>query len=60
MNDKLEEKGYFNSPIRSLYLTKSERHLFIGFESGEMRIICQDSEYLRQRLQSKLMEIGIL
>jgi len=50
----------FSSPVRSMYLTRSERHLLVGLESGEMRILAQDSDYLRQRLQSKLMEIGIL
>lgn len=50
----------FPSPIRSMYLTKNERHLIVGMESGEMRIMAQDSDYLRQRLQRKLMEIGIL
>lgn len=50
----------FASPIRSLYLTKMERHLLVGLESGELRILAQDSDYLRQRLQRKLIEIGIL
>ena len=52
--------GAFSSPIRSLYFTKLERHLLVGLENGEMRILAQDSDYLRQRLQQKLMEIGIL
>ncbi len=50
----------FASPVRSLYLTAHERHLLVGLESGEMRILAQDSDYLRQRLQRKLIEIGIL
>ena len=50
----------FSSPIRSLYLTKKERHLLVGLECGELRILTHDSDYLRQRLQNKLMEIGIL
>jgi hypothetical protein len=50
----------FGSPIRALHLTSSERHLVVGLESGEMRILAQDSDYLRQRLQRKLIEIGIL
>jgi hypothetical protein len=48
------------SPIRSLHLTRLERHLLVGLESGEMRILAQDPNYLRQRLQNKLIEIGIL
>ncbi|KAJ1440274.1 BEACH domain-containing protein [Ochromonadaceae sp. CCMP2298] len=48
------------SPIRALHLTRLERHLLVGLESGEMRILAQDPNYLRQRLQNKLIEIGIL
>lgn len=50
----------FSSPIRSLLLTNQERHLIVGLESGEIRLLAQDSEYLRKRLHKKLMEIGIL
>ena len=50
----------FDSPIRSLYLTPQEMHLIVGDEQGHLRILVQDSDYLRQRLQRKLMEIGIL
>lgn len=50
----------FTSPIRSLHLSKQERLLIVGLESGEMKILAQDSDYLRQRLQTKLVEIGIL
>lgn len=50
----------FDSPIRSLYLTKSERQLIVGLESGEIKVLVQDPEYLRDRLQKKLIEIGIL
>lgn len=49
-----------SSPIRSMYMTKQERHLLVGTDSGEVRIFAQDSEYLRQRLERKLAEIGIL
>ena len=50
----------FNSPIRSLRLTRHERHLIVGLQNGEVRILAQNSDYLRQRLQKKLIEIGIL
>jgi len=50
----------FPSPIRSLALTKDERHLLVGLESGEMRIVVQDSDYLRQRLKRRLVAIGIM
>jgi hypothetical protein len=52
--------GPISSPIRALYFTKHERHLLVGTDSGELRIFAQDSEYLRQRLERKLAEIGIL
>lgn len=50
----------FRTPIRSLNLSKNERHLFVGTDGGELRILAHDSEYLRLRLQRKLAEIGIL
>ncbi len=50
----------FPSPIRSIQLTKQERHLLVGLESGEMRILSHDSDYLRERLHRKLQELGIL
>jgi hypothetical protein len=50
----------FEAPIRSLHLTAQEMHLIVGDELGNLRILVQDSDYLRQRLQRKLMEIGIL
>ena len=48
------------SPIRSLFLSKQERHLIVGTDKGDIRVFAQDSDYLRQRLQRKLEEIGIL
>ena len=59
-DDPNAEKTPFNSPIRSLCLTKQEKHLVVGLENGDVRILAQDSDYLRQRLQRKLIEIGIL
>lgn len=50
----------FPSPIRSLQLTHNERHLLVGLESGELRILSHDSDYLRERLHRKLQELGIL
>ena len=49
-----------SSPIRSLFLSKQERHLIVGTDRGDIRVFAQDSDYLRQRLQRKLEEIGIL
>jgi len=54
-----ENKG-FCATIRSLKLTRSERHLLVGLQNGMLYILAQDSDYLRQRLQKKLVEIGIL
>jgi hypothetical protein len=50
----------FSSPIRSLALTRNERHLLVGLETGEMRILAHDPDYLRERLHRKLQELGIL
>lgn len=38
----------FASPIRSIYLTKQERHLIVGLENGEIRIIAQVKLFLPQ------------
>ena len=59
-SSNLYQLSPFNSPIRSLCLTKRERHLIVGLESGEIRILAQDPEYLRHRLQQHLFDIGIL
>jgi WD40 repeat protein len=55
-----DDKGPFSTPIRSLHLTQFERHLIVGLESGHIRILAHDAEYLKQRLQSKLLFLGIL
>jgi WD40 repeat protein len=60
IEDNEGSRHTFTSPIRSIYFTKHERHLIVGSENGEIRIFAQDSDYLRQRLQVKLEEIGIL
>ena len=38
----------------------NERHLIVGDEEGNLRVLVQDSDYLRDHLQRKLIEIGIL
>jgi len=48
------------SPIRSLCLTKDERHLIVGLECGAIRILFPDPEYLRARLATRLQDVGIL
>jgi hypothetical protein len=47
-------------PVNSLHLTKLERHLIVGLQSGEIRVLAHDGNYLRYRLQRKLTELGIL
>jgi WD40 repeat protein len=60
--DGSTEKGFepFASPIRCMILTEKERHLIVGLENGELRVLAQDSEYLQRKLHRRLMEIGIL
>ena len=59
-SDEKDHKTHkFNSPIRSLTLSPREMHLIVGLESGEVRVLAQDSGYLRTRLQRKLKEMGI-
>lgn len=50
----------FPSPIRALHLSKQERHLLVGLETGQMRVLAHDPDYLRERLHFKLEELGIL
>ena len=42
------------------YLTPSESHLLVGLESGHVRILAQDSEYLRHRLHKRLEQTGFI
>jgi hypothetical protein len=57
--DKDKERDCFSAPIRSLHLSSDEFFLFVGLDNGEVRILSQDSMYLRKRLDSKLRAIGI-
>jgi hypothetical protein len=41
LDGKEGDQGPFGSPIRSLYLTSKERHLIVGLESGDIRILAQ-------------------
>jgi len=58
-SDKDKEKDCFSAPIRCLHLSSDEFFLFVGLDNGEVRILSQDSMYLRKRLDSKLRAIGI-
>jgi len=49
----------FQFPIRSISMTPKERHLLVGLENGEMYIVALDSTYLRQRLQQRLLVLGL-
>lgn len=46
------------STIRSLVLTAGERHLLVGLETGEMRVLAPDAAYLRSRLKKRLEALG--
>jgi WD40 repeat protein len=49
----------FKSAVRSLLLTRDERHLIVGTESGEIRVLVHYADYLRARLQEKLKSLGL-
>ncbi len=48
----------FDSTITSLKLTRHERHLLVGLKSGAMRVLALEAQYLRDRLQNKLKNLG--
>jgi WD40 repeat protein len=45
LDGKEGDQPPFMTPIRSLYFTLKERHLIVGLESGEMRILAQVNCY---------------
>lgn len=49
----------FGSSVRCLALTSGERHLLVGLEDGTLGVLALDATYLRQRLRSKLDQLGI-
>lgn len=49
----------FASAVRALALTAGERHLLVGLEDGSLGVLALDANYLRQRLRSKLDQLGI-
>lgn len=49
----------FGSPVRSLALTAGERHLLVGLDHGMLGVLALDAKYLRQRLRSRLDQLGI-
>lgn len=49
----------FASAVRALALTAGERHLLVGLEDGTLGVLALDANYLRQRLRSKLDQLGI-
>lgn len=49
----------FGSAVRCLALTAGERHLLVGLEDGTLGVLALDAKYLRQRLRSKLDQLGI-
>lgn len=49
----------FCCAVRSLALTAGERHLLVGLDDGTLGVLALDANYLRQRLRSKLDQLGI-
>lgn len=49
----------FGSTVRCLTLTAGEQHLLVGLEDGTLGVLALDARYLRQRLRSKLDQLGI-
>lgn len=49
----------FSSAVRCLTLTAGEQHLLVGLEDGTLGVLALDARYLRQRLRSKLDQLGI-
>jgi hypothetical protein len=56
----LPSLSHYTLIILILCSSRGEMHLLVGDEKGRLRVLVQDSDYLRERLQSKLIEIGIL
>ncbi|CAN0031837.1 unnamed protein product [Choristocarpus tenellus] len=48
----------FSSTVRCLALTAGERHLLVGLEDGCLGVLALDASYLRQRLRSRLDQLG--
>jgi len=48
----------FNSAVHSLAMSKDEMHLLVGLGNGEVCIYTPDAQYLRERLQKKLSNLG--
>lgn len=50
--------GRFGSAVRCLALTAGERHLLVGLSDGTLGVLALDANYLRQRLRTKLDQLG--
>ena len=54
----------FPTPITSIHLTRRcsspipERHILVGTQGGQLYILALDAQYLRERLQEKLANLG--
>lgn len=54
----LDTFGSSSVPIHSLAITNGEMHLLVGLATGSIRIYTLNADYLRQRLQRKLADLG--
>ncbi|KAF0685030.1 Aste57867_23059 [Aphanomyces stellatus] len=48
----------FQSPIHALCLSRDEMHLMVGLGNGDVCIYTPNAEYLRERLQKRLTNLG--
>ena len=60
MSKSISPMDGFCSPIRSICLSSNEQYMFVGLESGELRILSQDPSYLRPKLRMALKVLGFL
>lgn len=48
----------FEAAIRTFSVTPGEAHLIVALDNGQIRIVAYDAQYLRDRLQARLSELG--
>ena len=48
----------FQSPVHALCLSSNDMHLLVGLGNGDVCIYTPDAQYLRDRLQTKLTDLG--
>ncbi|KDO24135.1 hypothetical protein SPRG_22262 [Saprolegnia parasitica CBS 223.65] len=48
----------FQSPIHALCFSSNDMHLLVGLGNGDVCVYTPDAQYLRDRLQTKLTDLG--